>query len=355
MSNTDVKKRQQLIDIIGINIPPARCSAYLKTYLFNDPIETEIKVLRNKKKELTASDEITVIEKQIVTLSKKIIRISNETSTTIAIICNYFIEELIKHCITEISTNNKKFFDITNIMAGDHKNNTAYFLYCKLPSFLNYNQKTYEDQKKEQQENNKKMKKQKTVPEVDTEEVPNGKNKKKKQLSQPVDKSTETTPEDGSKLSFTTYINLMIKNQINGLELENKESIRITKDGKLFLSNLIVECIKRFVVLSKIIIQQFMNVRTMTSNHVKAIICMLMKDENKTDDEIGRIINVIDSKIKVFQEHVKNEKHNKGTEGTATANTTPVPKENEVIKVKKQPVKKSKDEVKKVSNELKNE
>ena len=61
-------------------------------------------------------------------------------------------------------------------------------------------------------------------------------------------------------------------------------------------------------MLSKIIVQQIMSVRTMNSNHIKAIIRMFMKDEGISDENISTIIDHIDEKIKLCHEHTKSDK-----------------------------------------------
>lgn len=314
MDTTD-KKRQQFTDVLSISISPARCATHLKQYLINKDVEDEFKKLRDQIKSPDISDsEKDLIKTQISSLSQKIVRISNETSTVIAIICNGFVNELLRHGIKESINSNKKMVDIESIISGDHKNNLYYSIYYKLPSFNAYDPKVYEAIKKEKTEHNKKNKKSKTEETKEEDEKEETKEKEEEKVEKSdVEENTHNGEEDGNKITFNSYVEAIIKiikfdPQYNK-DKDNK--IRFEQEVRYYLSNMIIECIKRFVVLSKIIVQQIMGVRTMNSNHIKAIIHMFMKDEGNTDEQIDEIINNIDEKLKIYHEHVKNEKNNR--------------------------------------------
>jgi hypothetical protein len=299
LPDVDNKKRQQLTDIIGISISPARCAAHLKKNLFNKDIDNEIHELKEKIKNSKDEEEIFKLKSSLSLLSQKIIRISNETSTVMAVICNGFIEDLLKHSINETLANNKKMVDINYIMSGDHKKNLYYSIYYKLPTFVNYDSKVYEELKKKKSEENKKNK--------------NKKNKSDDNTITTLDEdSTDITnnSEDG-KTTFNTYIDAVLKNVKKDLQLSDNIKIRTSIEVRDFLSDMIIDCIKRFVILSKIFVQQIMGVRTMNANHIKAIVHMFMKDEGNTDEQIDLVINNINEKLRLFHFHIMTEKNNK--------------------------------------------
>jgi hypothetical protein len=302
--DTSDKKRQQFTDVLNISISPARCATHLKQYLVNNEIEKEIKDLRSEWKSNDISDtEKENIKLKISELSKKIVRISNETSTVIAIICNEFITDLLKHGINETIKNNKKIVDIASILSGNHEQSIYYSIYYKLPSFNKYDPKVYETIKKEKLEHSKKNKKSKAVELVEDEAVE----------EEVETKAEDEHVEDGNKITFNSYIDSIRKCIKKEAQYENVK-IRVDSEVRDYLSNMIIECIKRFVVLSKIIVQQIMGVRTMNSSHIKAIIHMFMKDEGNTDEQISVIINNIDDKLKIYHEHIRNEKANRFNE-----------------------------------------
>lgn len=293
----DNKKRQQLTDVLGISISPARCAAHLKKNLANKEIDTEIHNLREKLKVSTDDAEKTKLKEEISSLSQKVVRISSETSTVMAVICDGFVEDLLKHSINETLASNKKMVDVSYIMSGDHKKNLYYSIYHKLPTFVNYDAKVYEELRKKKLEENKKAKKAKKEGEGSDAEVP-----------PPV---TPVAVSDDGKTTFNTYIDAVLKNVKKDLQLAENIKIRTSIEVRDFLSDMIIECIKRFVTLSKIFVQQIMGVRTMNSNHIKAIVHMFMKDEGNTDEQIDLVINRINEKIDLFQKHVVSEKANR--------------------------------------------
>lgn len=294
-SEVDNKKRQQLTDVLGISISPARCAAHLKKNLANKEIDTEIHNLREKLKVSTDETEKIKLKEEISVLSQKVVRISSETSTVMAVICDGFVEDLLKHSISETLASNKKMVDVSYIMSGDHKKNLYYSIYHKLPTFVNYDAKVYEELRKKKLEDNKKAKKVKKEGDNSDVETP------------PV----VTPVADDGKTTFNTYIDAVLKNVKKDLQLAENIKIRTSIEVRDFLSDMIIECIKRFVTLSKIFVQQIMGVRTMNSNHIKAIVHMFMKDEGNTDEQIDLVINRINEKIDLFQKHVVSEKANR--------------------------------------------
>ena len=308
----DNKKRQQLTDVLGISISPARCAAHLKKNLANKEIDGEIHSIREKLKLSVDDMEKLKLKEEISALSQKVVRISSETSTVMAVICDGFIEDLLKHSINETLASNKKMVDVSYIMSGDHKKNLYYSIYHKLPTFVNYDAKIYEELRKKKLEDNRKAKKASKEPETSDENT------------SPVEvPATATTPtptpivetpvqpsEDG-KTTFNTYIDAVLKNVKKDLHLAENIKIRTSIEVRDFLSDMIIECIKRFVILSKIFVQQIMGVRTMNSNHIKAIVHMFMKDEGNSDERINIVINRINEKIDLFQKHIISEKANR--------------------------------------------
>lgn len=294
------KKRQQLTDILNISISPARCASHLKRNLSNKEIDSEIHNLREKFKTLDNDEEKMKLKEEISTLSQKVVRISSETATVMAVICDGFVEDLLKHSINETLASNKKMVDVNYIMSGDHKKNLYYSIYYKLPTFINYDAKIYEELRKKKLEDNKKAKKIKK----------DGENNEQTSDTDTTNNTTVVVQEDG-KTTFNTYIDAVLKNVKKDLQLAENIKIRTSIEVRDFLSDMIIECIKRFVILSKIFVQQIMGVRTMNSNHIKAIVHMFMKDEGNTDEQINTVINRINEKIDLFQKHIINEKNNK--------------------------------------------
>lgn len=331
--DSDNKKRQQLTEILGISISPARCSSHIKKNLANKDVDLEIHNLREKIKVTADEVQRNKYKDDLNILSQKVVRISNETSTVVAVICNGFVEDLLKHSINETIANNKKMVDINYIMSGNHKKNLYYSIYHKLPTFANYNPVTYEENRKKKSDENKKIKKNKkdvdsvvpdsVVPDVVPDVVVPDSVVPDSVVTDSVvsdvvlesvvvDENSDNS--DDGKTTFNTYIDAALKNVKKDLQFAENIKIRISIEVRDFLSDMIIECIKRITTLSRIFVQQIMGVRTMNANHIRAIVHMFMKDEGNTDDEINTVIKNIDDKIDLFQKHVVSEKANKWAE-----------------------------------------
>lgn len=298
--NNDNKKRQQIADILGISISPARCSTHLKKNVIGKDTENEINALKTQIKASTSDEERTELKSKLNLITQNITRVSNETAAVMAVICNGFVEDLLKHSINETLASNKKMVDVSYIMSGDHKKNLYYSIYHKLPTFINYDASVYEENRKKKMEENKKAKKAKK----DNEPV-------EAEQSEPI--TTSQLSDDG-KTTFHTYIDAVLKNVKKELQLSENIKIRTSIEVRNFLSDMIIECIKRFVTLSKIFVEQIMVVRTMNSNHIKAIVHMFMKDEGNTDEQINTVINLINEKAMIFKKHTEDEKKRRWNE-----------------------------------------
>jgi hypothetical protein len=294
------KKRQQITDILGISISPSRCSTYLKQYLYNEEIETEIKALREQLKSVTNDTEKANIKAKLLALIHKIIRISSETYISVAVICNNFVEDLIKKGIDNAISNNKKVVEISSIMTADYKQCPYYSIYSKLPLFVNYDSKNYDDVKKETSKRTKKVK------EEEPTEV---------QSDNQTEAQTDNQSDVQNKFTFNNYVDAIFKSLKKTAKYEDVK-IRISSDVRDFLSNVVIECIKRFVVLSKIISHNLVNIRTMNANYIKTIIIISMTDGGNSQEQIDSVINSITDKLTIYQEHLKNEKINRYNELT---------------------------------------
>lgn len=288
--------RQQLTNVLGIFIVPARCAHYLKLNIANSEIDNQIKELQTKVKSGTLTpEEVVTTKKEISKLSQHVIRISSETSTIMAIICNGMVEDLIKHGIKQINdpsnTNNKKNqLNLLDIVTGDHKSNPFYPLYSKLPLFENFNKEEYEANKKEKTAVQKKKK------------------AKEDAEAEPKEEKEEETVNESSKNNFTSYIG-KIKDSIN----PNKEvSLKMAADCKEYLSSLVIELIKCFVSIVKINIETTKS-RTINSTHIKTSIKLLLTINNLHNSDISNspVIKYFEEKLTLFQEHQKQVKANK--------------------------------------------
>lgn len=297
------KKKLQIIDILNINISPARCMLHIKHLLNDSDIEKKIKNLRNELKNVTDDKKMKEIKEELSKLSKQVIRISGDTSLFMAVICNNFIEEILNNAVNNTIQNNKKVIDVSSLIQNDNIiDRSYYYIYNTLPSFVNYNKEEFEQNKKEKMEKNKRIKeiKKNKADNTNSNEI----------VSEELNTKTE---EQNKNNTFNTYIELFLKTiKKNLLENENTNKIKINSvELREFLSILIIESIQKFTTLTKIIIHQLMGVRTMNSNHIKTIIMLIMKNNECSDEVINKLIDGVNDKINLYYKYIQEEKNNK--------------------------------------------
>ena len=273
----DKKIRLQLSTILGVNISQARCLAHLKYHLTDDLIDTKIKEIRLLQKTEPNEEH----QAKLVELSKNVVRISSETPIAIATLCDNFVKELIKHGMNQAIASDRKNVDIKHLQMGDLTTLVYYPMFKNLSCFVNYSE----------------VEKVKKVEVVKVEMVI------KEETT-----DVESEDEGPTQTSFITYV----ENAIKSIKKEEMYStLRINNKVREYLSNMVTELIQRISILSKLLVQKVINVRTMTADHIKSAIMIIMVDNKCTEESITAIIDFINDKIKLYQEHIKSEKTKK--------------------------------------------
>ena len=289
-SDEDNEKRirLQLTNILGINISQARCLSHLKYHLSDSVVNSQIQDVRNQMKAINLTDaDRSALRSKIVNFSKNVVRISSETPIAIATICDNFVKEFIKHGMNQAILTDRKNVDIKHLHAGDLKSLVYYSVFKNLTSFVNYDPVQEDELRKERATANK-LKKEPSTVEPTSE--------------------TETDEESTTKTSFVTYV----ENAIKTIKKEEMySSLRFNTRVREYLSDLITELIERIAVLSKIVVQNVMNVRTMNADHIKSIIHLILADDKHTDAHIEQVMLTISDKLKLYQDHIKNEREKK--------------------------------------------
>lgn len=289
--NEDSEKRirLQLTNILGVNISQARCLSHLKYHLSDSVVDAQIREVRSQMKAINLTDaDREVLRTKIVEFSKNVVRISSETPIAVATICDNFVKEFIKHGMNQAIAVDRKNVDIKHLHNGDLKSLVYYSVFKNLTSFVNYDPVQEDELRKERAIANKNKK----VPVVAVEPT----------------SETETDEDSTTKTSFITYV----ENAIKTIKKEEMySSLRINTRVREYLSDLITELIQRIAVLSKIVVQNVMSVRTMNADHIKSIIHLILADDKHTDARIEQVMLTITDKLKLYQDHIKNEREKK--------------------------------------------
>jgi hypothetical protein len=251
----------------NIHISRPRSKFYLKKYLNSfkfdglDISSELVDSLKETQKTLTPESEEFVANKaKIDSINKALIRTNYFAPHTISIICDYVIKDMIMHAIDELLQTGKKTLDLSHFYMGNVKDLKSYSIFSHLPTYSNTDYLS----------------------------------KEKKKAADEVVESVET--DSSQNMSFMTYIT----NAINWIKSEKGVSITIGTRVKKYFSDLIIDLIKKAAVLTRSLLK-LMNIRTVSPEHIKTILHMMMISGNASDEHCSELGLFIDEKLTVFK------------------------------------------------------
>lgn len=251
----------------NIHISRPRSKFYLKKYLNSfkfdglDISSELVDSLKETQKTLTPESEEFVANKaKIDSINKALIRTNYFAPHTISIICDYVIKDMIMHAIDELLQTGKKTLDLSHFYMGNVKDLKSYSIFSHLPTYSN------------------------------TDHL----SKEKKKASDEVVEAVET--DSSQNMSFMTYIT----NALNWIKSEKGVSITIGTRVKKYFSDLIIDLIKKAAILTRSLLK-LMNIRTVSPEHIKTILHMMMISGNASDDHCSELGLFIDEKLAVFK------------------------------------------------------
>jgi hypothetical protein len=304
------RTRQQLTVVLAINISQARCATHLKQNLGDEQTEKLIKEYRKALKVAkVAQDEAeqAKLKGKIAELSRTMVRISSETPIAVAVVMDSMVKELIRQGMVQATAADRKIVEVSHLHSGEVASMLYYPLFNKLPTFANYDPDHEEELRKERAAHNKAAKEAREAKKAPAEDK---KGTKSAKAAAAEDAAEEEEDEDGqrTKTTFYTYVD-------NALKAVKKEepytAMRVSNRVRDYLSEVITEGISRLANLSRIIVQNVMNVRTMNADHIKAVVHMLMADHGRTEEQMAEVNQKIDEKLGVYHKHLVSEKEKK--------------------------------------------
>jgi hypothetical protein len=308
------KKRQQLTAVLGVNISQARCATHLKQNLGDPETEEQIRGLREALKDAKAKGEgqrADSLKDAIAHLSKRLVRMSNETPIAVAVVMDLLVTELIRHGMLQATARERKIVDVAHLHEGEPAFLLLHPLYDRLPVYAAYSPDHEEALRKERAAQNKAAKEAREAKKAAAEKrgakAPAPKAARAGRPA-PDDDADEEGHAEHTKTTFFTYVE-------NALQAVRKDgayhSMRVSNRVREYLSTLIAEGIARFARLAKILVQDVMEVRTMNADHVKAIVRLLMVDGGRTEAQVEGVAQQIDAKLELYKTHLDSEKEKK--------------------------------------------
>ena len=292
------KSRQQLSQILQINISQDRCATHLKQNLGDNETEQKIKDIRNKLKTATDEKEVAELKASITQLSRLLVRISSETPIATAVVLDCMVKEQLIHGMTQANLKDRKIVEIAHLHSGKPSDLIYYSLIQNCNTYTGYNEEKEEALRQERGVQNKAAKEARlTKKAADGTEVA------------PVEGAPVEAAEDteASKTTFFTYV----ENALKSLKkVEAYKTMRVSNRVREYLSDIVAETITMIAELSRIIVQDVVEVRTMNAGHVKAIVRILMTYGGQKANQ-SVVTKQIDEKLEVYRSHLLLEKEKK--------------------------------------------
>jgi hypothetical protein len=363
------KPRQQLTNVLDIDISQARCATHLKQNLTDKTIEGEVKELRKQLKEakdgkkgVESEKEMKTVKDRIAELTNTQLRLSAVAPVAAATVADYMIKELLSHGMDQAIAEDKKMLEVSHLHQGDVKWLVTWPLIRKVKAFADYDPEHEEELRKERAEANKKAKQDREAKKESEKKVADKKkpaeggakssaDKKKpaeggskpsskkssadageSSVKAAVDKKkpaeggskpsakkpsakepsadTETDDEntEGGKTTFVTYVDNCVKSIRKD---ERYKNMRVSNRIREYGSDLVIGFLESLASMARILVQNVIEARTLNAGHIRAVVHILLANEDRTAEEIAPLLEQIDAKLKAYDDHVEAEKARK--------------------------------------------
>jgi hypothetical protein len=282
-------------------------------------VRDAIKVLNDRIKELKKVEsteatqaEIKGLKEQVAELNKQSVRIGGAAPIALTAVAESVMDDLINTAFSTASANKHHTAEVEYL----HRTETVrqlptYAVWCNLPTYLNYSEAAEKLEEARNTEANKLRKKENAARKeahaaavaaaTAAGETPPVLEKRAKKSE-----TTETTesaePTEGERIAqFDTYIN----NKIITIKEANPDynKMRVSTRFRCVLRDLSAELMKRISELSRLLILESANSRTMTVQTVKTVVRMLYINQygDESNQNLNDLINLISNKVEAHR------------------------------------------------------
>ena len=251
-SKTQPPKKVRIVasDVLKISISSARCTSHLRENIVDSNLSNELKELKTQRKEY--QDGVPEeLESRIKKLSSRIIRLKKTTPIYVASVLDFAVKDIIRHLMDNTIQNKRKIVDIPFIYSDNLPKLKTYAIWNHLPVLMKYSENT-----------------------TGFDEV------------------------DNSDNNFRTYVT----NAFNAVKNSDTKynQMRISKNIKEYLSLLVKEHIEEVVKLSRELIFGLNTPHTLSPNHIKTVIRMMMVLGHTDQNDQDELLTFADNKLDEF-------------------------------------------------------
>lgn len=343
----EVKKptRERVDTVIQLDISHARCATHLRKHLDAKDNTESLKKLRARVKDLSTqlkaenlpatehaslTAQVAELQAKITAQSKETIRISGDTPIAIATIWDYAIKELLEHAISAAARGGQSSISMAHVHEPPVDGTPLVYapLYNRCKSWLSYsvaNENVLQQARAAQNKLDKERRAAKKAAEAAaiTAATASGAVPTSSAVEAAVaaaavatvattDAAAAAAAEDESgETTFITYVdNAYRRIRPNPDEHKFRISFRVREH----LSDLISEGIERIALLSRVLVTQVDDVRTMSTDHVKAVANILVLNDDRPQSEIDEVLAAVSEKLTQYKNYNDAERSRKEAE-----------------------------------------
>jgi hypothetical protein len=303
---------------VGMCMSSARVKWHMSSSLTPKQVRDSVKALNDKLKEAKTNnnlDEVKSLKDQISELNKQSVRIGGAAPIALSAVAESVMDDLINTAFATAALNKHHTAEVSYLHVTETvKQLPTYAIWCNLPTYLSYSDEFEKQEETRNTETNKCRKKENaTRKEVHLAAVVAA-----KAAGEPLPvfekvprvKSTESAElTDVERIAqFDTYINNKIVVIKDANPTYNK--MRVSTRFRCVLSDLSAELIKRTCELSRLLILENANSRTMTVQTVKTVVRLLYVHQygDEHNQQLNDLINLISDKVTAHRSIESNNK-----------------------------------------------
>lgn len=292
---------------VGMCMSSARVKWHMSSSLTPKLVRDSIKSLNDKlkvAKDAKNLDEVKSLKDQVAEFNKQSVRIGGAAPIALSAVAESVMSDLINTAFATASLNKHHTAEVSYLHVTETvRQLPTYAIWCNLPTYLNYS----DEFEKQEETRNTDVNKQRKKENATRKELHVAAVTAAKAAGEPLpvlEKIPRVKPAETTELTdveriaqFDTYIN----NKIVVIKDANPtySKMRVSTRFRCVLRDLSAELIKRACELSRLLILENANSRTMTVQTVKTVVRMLYINQygDEHSQSLNDLINLISDKV----------------------------------------------------------
>jgi hypothetical protein len=330
--------RNQLTDVLSIDIAPARVHSHIKNAVLPPAIEKQLTEKRELLKAAKAIAQqagqpleetegeplaaetagVLQLKEEIKQLSQQVVRIGGDAHIATAALCDWIAKNLLRHALGQTLAAEHKIAEIGALHSGGLESHPVWPLVCDLGALADYDPAQEEELRKARTAANKAQKQARTAAkrlrEEGGEEAANGVGPGGEDEAGGAPAPGEkggAAPQAGGTTTFHTYVDNATKGVKQEEPFEGK--VRVSYRLREVISETVAEFVERFSQYAKVNVLELLDVRTLNAKHIVAMVrgAYILKLGADGPAAAAGVVDYVNDKLTLYGVHLENERRRK--------------------------------------------